>query len=915
MTRELPDDVTPNRWTGWVALLGLGRRAEIAVSMVIVAMLAAVAAAVVIAPRWLTNAEESSLDQAIEQAIAADRRLTIRVIDEFGPGFNDDPIEDQRELVEDIATEISPAALDRYGDPRLMIDSTRFVVDFVDIEAETPPALPTLLTFRIHPELDEHSRLVTGRRAARTDERIDDRRVMEFELAPQSATELGWEVGDLIALNNDPTDLTTRQAAGPLPDAFVGRLVGLRELAPLDDVYWAEDERLHRPTVADTAGSANVFAFGIIWPDQLPTRPFAVQQRSAFFIEQRRDLVAGAVTLDNSADTLAALTALDARFRTQPTLSSPGVLSGLAPVLDEERAQRSAARVTITLAAVGLLGVALTTLAQLLQTAFGRRRGWLTVARARGATRTQVVASSTIELGLISGAAITLGALGARVAMGGSSSQLETSLLIGLWLGSMAAAGAMALAEVARPVTVSGRADAAAAGRWGRIARGVLVVVSVAAVVTFRRRGIAVDAPDLDPLVVALPVLVPISVVALTRWVLPAVLRRVTRRGLALGPGRLLGARRVVAAPDANAGLVAVLVLALTVAGLGLAVNRSLEQGAIDASWVEIGAPYRLDTRDGSVAEAVRALPGTVVAASGSTRVNIDSDGDALAVQFVTADLQPLAEITEGTAADEHVPESVLVPDVSGGVPVVAASRVGNQPVRVGDSFSGIGTRSDVEFVVIATRDEAFGRRNDWLLADREVYEAVAGEAIAFSSLAVDAPSELEPELATIAEAAGADLDVRIERLALQRDDPLSRAVRLGYLLAGLMSVVLALLTLVAGAVVTARERRREVAVLGLLGADRREIGRAVASELVPVTLFGIITGSIVGWLVARLYDGRFDLSSFAGGADVAIRPDVVAAIAVGLIVAASAVVLIRVLVQRIVTAPVNQILRIDGAA
>jgi putative ABC transport system permease protein len=129
------------------------------------------------------------------------------------------------------------------------------------------------------------------------------------------------------------------------------------------------------------------------------------------------------------------------------------------------------------------------------------------------------------------------------------------------------------------------------------------------------------------------------------------------------------------------------------------------------------------------------------------------------------------------------------------------------------------------------------------------------------------------------------------------------------------LAVVLALAALVAIAVVTARQRRREVAILALLGADPRELGRAVVAELVPAAIAGVVGGSAVGWLVVLLFDGRYDLSAFAGGSDVAIRHAPVAALAVAAVVAIACVVLIVTLVRWIVSAPVGEILRIEGAA
>ena len=54
------------------------------------------------------------------------------------------------------------------------------------------PSLPTFLTFRIHPELDEHSRLVVGREAAPTERKVNGVPVIEFELTPASADGPPW---------------------------------------------------------------------------------------------------------------------------------------------------------------------------------------------------------------------------------------------------------------------------------------------------------------------------------------------------------------------------------------------------------------------------------------------------------------------------------------------------------------------------------------------------------------------------------------------------------------------------------------------------------------------------------------------------------------------------------------------------
>ena len=919
---------------GWQALVGMGRRSEVGVWAIVVVLLAVVAFGAVAAPRLLRDAEGASLNEAIASAPIGARQLVVRVLDDYPPGTAGDPLELQRRRLADISEEIPVDLLDRFAAERFVADTARFTVAYEAVgpvppdpgaspdadpdpdSARSVPALPTFLTFRVHPELDEHSTLVAGRRAAPSDRTVNGLEVFEFELSTDAAAELGWELGEVIELAVDPSDLVTRSFNRGLPDDFAAELVGLRELDPVEDRYWFGDPRLHRPTIADTTAGANVFAYAIVHPEQLPSRPFLVDQRSPFALEQRRDLDPVAVTLDSVDEVLEGVLGLEASFATQPTLTRPGVVSGLRPVLETEIGQRDAARSTLVLAAAGVLGVVLTTLGQLLVAAAGRRRGWLTVARARGASRPQVVVASMSEMAILATIAVIVGGGLALVLAPTVRADLEVPLVLATWSGAVLCAGVLAVSEGMRPVTVSGRPNAhPGLGRWGRIGGIVLVAVAAAAVVTFRRRGVSVDSNSIDPLVVLLPVLVPLAIVHLTKRAIPWLLGRFAARGLVIGPGRLVGLRRVAGSPDATIGIVAVTVLALTVAALGVGVDRALEGGAVDASWTAVGAPYRLDTRFPEVRDEIVRLPGTTVAATGSTRVNVERAGDSYGTNLITADVAALDAITAGTAADEGLPVELTEVRLDGSIPVVASSRVNGRLVRVGDRFEGIGSRADQVFHVIDVEREAFGRDQDFLVADRTVVAEASGFEPGFNSLAVDAPDSARSELERIAGAVGEEVLARRDVLDAQLDDPLSRAVRRGYLLAAGFSLVLSLVALAAVAVVTARQRQREVAILGLLGAGARETANAVFAELAPAALAGTVLGTVVGWLVARSYDGRFDLSAFAAGTPVSIRVD-----AVGLAVAAAAVavaslVVIAVLVRRIVTVRATDILRIDGAA
>ena len=918
----------------WRALVGMGGRSEIAVWTIVVVLLGTVVFGAVAAPRLLRDAEEQSLAQAVDRAPIGARQLVVRVLDDYAAGSTTAPLALQRGRLADISAELPEHLLDRFVDERFVADTARFTVAHEAVgpvppdpaaapdadpdpdSARSVPRLPTFLTFRIHPEIDERSRLVAGRRAAATDRTINGFDIFEFEATPETAEELGWELGEIVELTVDPSDLVTRSFNRGLPDDFAAELVGLRELDDADDRYWFGDLRLHRPTVADTPAGANVFAYAIVHPEQVPTRPFLVDGRSPFALEQRRDLDTDAITLASVDQVLDGVLAVEASFASQPTLTRPGVVTGLRSVLETEIGQRDAARSTLVLAAVGVLAVVLTTLGQLLAAAAGRRRGWLTVARARGASRPQLVAASMTEMSGIAAVAAIVGGGAALLVAPPVRADLELPLVLATCGGAVLCAGLVATSEGLRPVTVSGRPNAhPGLGRWGRIAGLVLVAIATGAVVTFRRRGVSADATAIDPLTVLMPVLVPLAIVFLTRRVIPWLVGRFAARGLVLGPGRLVGLRRVAASPDASIGMVTVMVLALTVAALGVGVDRALEGGAVDASWTMVGAPYRVDTRLPALRDEIAGLPDTTVAASGSTRVNVERAGDSYGTNLITVDVEALRLITAGTAAYEELPADLTSPRLDGSIPVVSSNRVNGRPVRVGDRFEGLGGRAGEIFHVIDVEDELFGRTDDFLVADRAVTTAVSGSEPGFNSVAVDAPGSARVEIERIAAAAGEQVVARDDVLEAQLDDPLSRAVRRGYLLAAGFSLLLSLVALTAVAVVTARARQREVAILGLLGAGSRETANAVLAELAPAALTGTVVGTGVGWLVARSYDGRFDLSAFAAGTPVSIRVDVVGLLLAAAAVAVASLVVIAVLVRRIVTVKATDILRIDGAA
>lgn len=909
--------VRRGRSRSWLSLVGIGGRAELGGWMVSLLLIGTAVFGAVAGPRWLRDAEERSLARAVEQAPIGARQLVVRVLDDDPGSGSDEPLAPQRRRLAAISAEFSDQVLASFGDDRFVADTARFAVvgrrtgEVVPDATASSPGLPTFLTFRVHPEIERHSRLLAGRRAAPSDRVVDGLAVVEFELTPESATELGWDIGDVVRLGVDPSDLVTRSFSRRLPDDVAAELVGLRELDDVGDRYWFADPRLHRPTVSDTPVGANVFAFAMVHPDQLASSPFEVDGHRPLLLEQRRDLDPVAVTLDSVDAILEGVLAIEASFTSQPALTQPGVVTGLRPVLVAEIGQRDAARSTLVLAAVAAIAVVLLTIGQLAYTAAVRRRSWITVARARGASRAQAVVAATFETVVLASFGAALGVGIASVVSPTTGTWVEPTLVGVTFGGAVLSAALVTWGEVLRPVTTSGPANARPA-RSARVGGILLVITAVAAVVTFRRRGVGAAHASLDPLALAMPVVVPLAVVFLARGGVPWLVRRLTRHGSRLGPGQLVGLRRVGHSIDATLATIAVTALALTIAALGVGVDSALQRGATDASWLSVGAPYRIDTRQPIVRDAVAAIPGATVAVSGRTRVNVRRSGETYAVNLVTTDVAALDQITSGTASDDDLPSSLTAVLPDGSIPVVASARLSGRAVNLGDRLDGLGGRTGQTFGVVAVRTDLFARDADVLVADRRVVEEVVGSASSFDSLAIDAPESARSEIEQIAASAGERVLVRSDVLAAQLDAPLSRAVRIGFLLTAGFVLALSLIALASVVVATARQRRRDVVVLGVLGARRREAVNAVTAELAPSVLTGTVIGTLVGAFVVGSFHDRLDLSAFAAGSVVSVRVEPVGLIVAACGVVASSVAVVGMLVRRVVTDAAPDVRRLD---
>jgi putative ABC transport system permease protein len=422
----------------------------------------------------------------------------------------------------------------------------------------------------------------------------------------------------------------------------------------------------------------------------------------------------------------------------------------------------------------------------------------------------------------------------------------------------------------------------------GRVVlEGLVVVVATVAVVGLRQRGVLPDG-DVDPLVVAAPVLATVAAALLVARLLPlplALLDLVVRRRAGLGAS--VGVARAARDPRVRAA-VPLVVVGIAVVGFGLAIDGTVGAGQSDAADVAVGADVRI------AAQALASLDQDWV----------PPDPDAVVVELALVD----GDLVTSTGSDElrvvAVDVSALgalatdLPPLATGVgpaPLVVSNvvRLAGSP-GVGTTLNVLVGLTRVPATIVELRPRALGldlTDGQFVLIDREAVVRATGEVPATTTRLVVTD---RPELvAASARAADPSADV-VQRADVAADlaaAPLASGVRIGFRTAagaaGAATAVALLLQLAAGG----RVRRREAAVLGAVGTPPAEVRRAALAEVLPVVLGAALAGAGLARAATVLLADRLDLSSFTGqtaGTAAIMAPSAPAL--VGLVVAAGLV-------------------------
>jgi putative ABC transport system permease protein len=676
---------------------------------------------------------------------------------------------------------------------------------------------------------------------------------IEIAISRDAARRAGWKVGEsrLVALGTPAH-----------PQAV--RLVGITEPRHAGADFWRLDPT--RTTGAlENLGDAG-FRFTLVaWMDT-----GSWQQLAATFANSS---VNGWFGVNTAALDTGEAGRLDRQLNA--FVAAPPAIEGVAlrystrldETLDAYLSSAPSVRTMFALLAAGPLTAVLLVLVLTGLLVAGRRRSAMLLLSSRGASSLLLRGVAAGEAAVVAVPAAVLGALAGALAFG-----VEQPGTVVLFAACCAAvpiaigAGSVDLALVRRRPR---------ARRRGRpLVEGVVVAVTIVAVLALLTGGLHAPADGIDPLRVFAPLLVCAAVgIGVTR-VMPVLLASagaVLRR--ARGAVALIGVRRAVGSTRSQLGTALAITVGAAISVLSLVFALTVQSALVDGAHSAVGADVSLSS-DSLTADQVaqlRDVDGVRELAS------IDEAGYGALTTPNGADVEPVRVLTTDIArlrlAQHDLPPTTRVPaTLTGSGRPIEIAAVGLSAQFTTNTGTLSGDRDTV--VRVASRTASIGDLGNgtaWVLLSTGAAKAdpafarphpigvlVALDDGADADRVADAMRAIAGDGSVIETAAG--------RTNAAASTPIVQATRIGLAasatVAGLMCVLALVVMLVRGSA----ERAASIVLLRALGVTARQSAIVTAWEVVPVALCGLLAGVIAGILVPVFVLPALDLGSFTGG-------------------------------------------------
>lgn len=892
-------------------------RVERPVLLLLFGLTAVTGFVVVAGPRLFDRVADVGLRSDLAGASATQRDLEFQSIGQ-PDAIAAESLEAARERATVLASQIPPSVRALTGPAVVVIDTARF-------RLAKPPNYTTVISFRSQTDADRHVTLVAGRFPARAARTSDPAIPFHLEVAVSQgiATETKLRVGDTYEAVIDPSD-PLLSFVFPRPTTRIAiTVVGIFAIPHPDEAYWFDDTRLAGIRLGGTFEFPIAYASALVAPEAYPDLvafELPVSARWRFEVDPS--------TLDASRLTALVpdLRGLTAEFATTANRGGTALHTGLPALVGRFQARQATAASTLSVAAVGPLAVAAGALGIVALLVIRGRRSQVVLARSRGASSAQLLATQLVE-GLLVGVPAAL--LGLAVAVGlvpGRASGLELP-------GAALVAGAAALVLVAASWSVSVRPRGRLAREDRSVSRltprrlvldGLAVAVASIGAILLRERGIGgvaggsgglagpsgAASTGADPLLALTPALIgaAVGLVAIRAYPLPL-------RALGWTAARRRDLVPVLALRDAgrhpSGAYLPLLVLTVTIA-LGTfasVVSVTIERDQVAASWQSVGADYRVETQDATaLAPAVdpSVVPGVDAVARGRV-----VDGSSITAgglyrtfgRLLAVDPSAYEQVVAGAPLGDPIPFALTVPPPTAGagstdqpIPAVLSSRLATSvtpAVAVGDTIIVEALGRKLSYLAVAVVDSFPGMtaRSSFVVAPFAWVAAGFGEAqFAPSVFFVRGDATIGERLrATIRGQSGAPVVVsRAEAYASVHDAPLVAGVVTGFVASFAVAAGYAALAIVAGVILDGQRRAREIGFLRTLGVtDRQVAGMTIVEHGLP-TAVAVVVGVALGLGVTQLLAPGLALEAFIGpDAVVRIEVDPVVIVVLALVVVA----------------------------
>lgn len=903
-------------WAGALLLRRLG--GERGIVLLIVVLVGATSFLFAAAPRAFNRAADEALRHAITAASPADRDVSLRLDASIAsdPGTG---VSGVRAFGDRLAVPLPPTVAALIAERTLRVTTVRMYLP-------DPPSYETHISLRYQDGLTDMTRLVAGHWPVDhglplrqvPEQQFDDEGnpipppvsdttpdIFEVALSAATADEIGVQLGDHLAVTLDGSDSLVRGTPYRLMPTVL-LVVGLYEPVDAGAAYWDGDPDLLHASQRGTEDKQVAWATAYVPAEMYPNLsasglPFRYEWRLR--VDPARFDASQIAQLQFDLHGLGQI----AGVPDETTGETVGVITSLPQIVEGYAAERALAESVLSIATVGPFGLAGGAVAMVAILLARRRRATLTLARGRGASGALVLGTQLWEAILLAGGASAAGFLLAERVVPGQPTPLSALLsLVVLLLATLLLVGS-AWRTARRPLGQLERDDPPVLRVSPRrlVIEMTVVAIAIGATVLLRQRGLTAAPSDasgsagpgvgVDPLLASVPVLTGLAagIVAIRFYPLPVrVLGWLAARRRELVP--VLGLRRIGRQPTAANLPLLVLLLTAAFAAFSSVVVSSLDRGQLAASYLDVGADYRVQavglgalvpSSDPAGVPGVAAVaPGLVDSFAGfSTRPTQRSS-----IYQEIVDARAYEAVTSGTPVNPAWPSAFVAEPTGTGIgsddnpiPAILSEErpYGSAPIELGDTFHMLVRGESMTFRLVEQRTGFPGIVDgtafaivpfDWVQAARGT------RLLAPTIMWIRAPADAAGPIAADFPATRGVVHIvsRHDAYAALRDAPLSAAVALGYALALVIGVAYMALTIVGALILSAADRTRDLAYLRTLGVSGPQTLMLTVMEHAPPVLLAVVPGVVLGIGVAILCESGLGLATFVGAKGVPLFVD-----------------------------------------